>query len=295
MKSRALKVALVTLLISFLGGEHYQKPREEGKEQVDLSSETVPYPEFSVTDGVLGDSAITSPDPFSDDSLKELYFSGMKSYIDSNLDTILKNVNSKLGIFVPRPTIFFTEFDEDCFMMNTEINNIEICTNATEKFPFRQEDANVYYGERVDLSIEAMLIHEIGHQYFRNVLSDMTDAKLEDKYPGIRPHSQWLQSLPEGRSLNQNLVLEGFAQQVYIKTFDLTYGNEWPEPEGALTWIDETIYKGGAIFLDPILKELGAEKAAVAIISSSFPSDDELLYPGKYQQRIIEAGMKLKE
>jgi len=127
-------------------------------------------------------------------------------------------------------------------------------------------------------------MHEIGHMYWQQVL----------------------------RSMGRNAVLPEFLQT--LRVFPYSYGAEFLE-EGLCEYIPYTMqeilsvddykprstediinnrntysikYRYARLFVTPVIQKYGLRKAIEIMVCCAPPSIEEILYPEKYYQRLVE-------
>lgn len=212
-------------------------------------------------------------------SLTEQKEGEFKSYVDQNLEKIIRKQEETLGIIYPkeRPAIHYYIPSENVIVRG----NYDQKTNEIFLLSDRYEDPEWNFSIARDT-----LHHELAHYYMDKLSEEIANAD----YP------QYGENTSLAEMLSIKLISEGTATYIERKMNgqkDTFTDHDWPKTMQGFVlhqYIpypkNEIIYDGGFHLVKPIIDQYG--KKGIKYLMFNPPKEGEMLNLPLYQQRILE-------
>lgn len=211
-----------------------------------------------------------------------------QTYIEENADSIEEEVEDFFGIDIQGYNLEFNDEEQKgvrSVPMRYTYDTDTITVYTSEGSPFLERPEGWVFPVMSHATTKGIFIHELAHDYLHQVEDDLDD--------GLHPDYTPLRNL----QITHLTVEEGIADY-----FAVSMGENQPIPkfranpvnqnEVHENYLRKLHYEHGRRIVTPILDELGVERGIKAILTNPMITEDELLKPELYQQRILASAME---
>ncbi len=220
------------------------------------------------------------------------------NFVNNNLEDTVQELEELYDIQIDDVNVGFIRIgptNPSLAIYVAEIDSIFIAINKPVELVQRSDNPSFLTritGKKDIMTTKGILQHEIGHDY-----SSQVRNKLKEKgvYNNSWDHTPFDYLFP-----NKLLVEEGIAEYFSIESGENLRRSSlsWPTTIQEFIYpnIEEgrksaSYYSHGYEYIKPILDELGVEEGITRIYSHAVPSEEEILNPELYRERIMNVSV----